>query len=80
MMKLVWRNPLGRFVIKNDQGAYVTDPGYPWNQDVEKAVRFATAQDAQHIADNLCAAGAVMGGYCVVNPDDSPRLTVVELT
>ncbi len=80
MMKLVSRHPEGRFVIQNDAGAYLTDPGYPWNQDAQKAVRFSTAQDAQHILDQLCVAKTVMGGYCTVNVDGSPKLSVVPLT
>jgi hypothetical protein len=71
MTKLVHRHEDGEWLIWLQDVGYLTDPGYPWSQQISQALRFASQADAMFIADNLVNSKSVMGGYKVfaISPD-----------
>lgn len=77
--RLVCSDPAGRFLIVNHTGQYLTDPGYPWTNDPNKALKFLTQADAEYIMHGLCGARAVMGGYAVTTKLNECNLRVVQL-
>ncbi len=77
--RLVYRDPAGTFVIQNSESQYLTDPGYAWTSDQNKALRFLTQADAEYIMHGLCGARAVMGGYAVTTKLNECRLCAIQL-
>jgi hypothetical protein len=61
MTKLVSNHEDGEWLIWLQDVGYLTDPGsgYPWSQQISKALRFASQEDAMFIADGLVKARSV---------------------